>query len=412
MKKPSGIYSFIIFYSMLLLLAYAIFERGFDSVFEQSGGLSPWLYTLSKVNLTQLKVNLLADGSYAFLFSSLLITQISGLMLLSVLLWLLWQLLGPDSQREYSLKKAFALSLLATLISETAIFLFFMYGIPTELTHQFVGSKTIAALSLSVHAFNNSGASYISNLLLQDTLQTNFIIQIGIIGGTILGNLGIFVLIELFSPMMLRRRLADTTIDWSAITKIAIFGTAAGLASYAALYFLMAEESTFYGKNLLETLSYILMEAVGSRGFGSIFTLERDTGITLLTLVYSTFSAAPFGIGGGVGLLFFIYLVALLRGKFRSIPFLETAFSIVKNWILLSFCVLSFCIIAGILSKSSLSSIDMMLIYNSNCLPDPGIKYSNIDLWLITMLSTIGRLSFILASAITLKEKKRASHTY
>ena len=189
-------------YFGLIVISFSVYSILYSEAFVSLSTSSNFSYSIALSSLTQINGDAFHPGlSGAFLLFSLIITQISGIALLSYLLWFYWKLFGDRGEKRYSIIRAFKLTILISFISELILFLFFLYAIPVELTDFSIQKKSLAALSLSINSFNNAGFTHIYQFFDQGVLEQNFILQIGILGGSIIGSLGIFVIYELFSPL-------------------------------------------------------------------------------------------------------------------------------------------------------------------------------------------------------------------
>ena len=305
--------------------------------------------------------------------------------------------------------QAVRLTLTVTLICESALFIFFLYGIPSELTNHSIYQKILAALSLSIQSFNNAGISHAKNLFEEGILESSFIIHIGIIGGTILGNLGIFVIIDLFSPVRLRERLANPQIDWSFITKTTFFGSVLILITFTTIYYFTSAASVFSDKNVLESISYLLMEGVCARGFGSSISTMLTPFQEIIKVLYSLFGAGPFSTGGGIGLLSFMFVFGLMKNKNGKGSSIKSSINITKNWFLISLFILGVSALISYSLQDNNRLVDLAFIYTSNHLNGIATNESTIMTILKSFLSILGRLSFVFACIMTIKQIKYAS---
>ena len=266
MKKPQPIAGFFMIYFGLIVISFSVYSILYSEAFVSLSTSSNFSYSIALSSLTQIKGDAFHPGlSGAFLLFSLIITQISGIALLSYLLWFYWKLFGDRGEKEYSIIRAFKLTILISFISELILFLFFLYAIPVELTDFSIQKKSLAALSLSINSFNNAGFTHIDQFFDQGILEQNFILQIGILGGSLIGSLGIFVIYELFSPLKLRARLADPTIDWSFITKISVYGVILLLLIGSGMFFLLESSNILKEKNIVESVIASMYEITGAR---------------------------------------------------------------------------------------------------------------------------------------------------
>jgi hypothetical protein len=191
---------------------------------------------------------------------------------------------------------------------------FFLYSIPVSEVPE--GRKIWAVIALSAGSFHLAGIPFYNSFFSNTFLGQNFIVQLGITGGITLGSMGIYVLHELFSIRRLRQRLADTSIDWSFITKVSVFIGGVVIAISSLLFWLMEKDQLLSGKNITESAIAAVYEVSAARGFGvSIF----DEGKTEpLTSFVSMALAGPFSNGGGLTLLILVALVFVYKSGRKS----------------------------------------------------------------------------------------------
>ena len=362
------------------------------------------LISVAQACLTQIDASILqiSISPLNYLFS-VLITQISGIFLLSYLLFLYKKL--TETGDHFHLKEAFFTTIKFSLIFEFALFLFFLYSIPLESTGKSVRFKIVSALALSVKSFNNAGLPFIDSFLNEGTIRQNYIIQIGIVAGNIIGSLGIFVIDELLNPKNLRKRLANPGIDWSPITKVTIFGALLMFLTFSTVFYFNEKNGVLSGLNITESVIASIFEISSSRGFG--YTLFSESNDNLNALV-TFFGAAPFSTGGGFTLLILVSIMVFFMKKYLKSMDWTILAKIGRN--LFFYLFISFCFIAlvylGIFGFSFLRfpGTDLWLTLSSNqisMLPD---SHWFFDLFISTV-NIIGRLSFIIICFITLKQK-------
>jgi hypothetical protein len=239
----------------------------------------------------------------------ILMHQAIGLLFNATLFWQCRQIFGEASEKRTGFGDAFTTTIWITLISQILLIMFFLYSIPVSEIPE--GRKIWAAIAVASGAFHLSGIPFYNSFFTNTFLEQNFIFQIGIAGGITLGNLGIFVIHELFSIKRLRQRLADTSIDWTFITKVGVFIGGVAIITSSLLYWLMEKDRLLSGKNITESAIAAVYEVSSVRGFGvSIF----DEGKTEpLTSVVSMALAGPFSNGGGLTLLIFVALAFIFK---------------------------------------------------------------------------------------------------
>lgn len=412
MNRIPVIYGLLLAYLVLISACFIGIHYGFSHVFENSTLSNSWLYSTSLVNLTNFDTKGFISAPLSFHVFSLIISQTSAVIILSSLLWLCWQLFGNEKEKYFSIFKAFQLTILVNLICESGLFLFFMYAIPQELAGNNFTQKLLAAISLAVYSFNNAGISQANDLFEAGVLESEFILQVGLIGGTIMGNLGIFVIIDLLSPVNLRKRLANPETDWCFLTKVSVFGAAFVLISFSVIYFLTSDALTFSDKNILESISFMLIEGVGARGFGDFMEGNQSFLHQIIKLGYSFFGAGPFSSGGGAGLLMFVFVISLVKGNQITSINSKRSKLIIRNWLLFSLTILVFFTLFGFAVNGESRFMDFAFIFNSHQLSHDSTEDSVIITVLKCASSIFGRLSFIIACLITIKHRNNAPSTF
>lgn len=400
MRKLSPIPSFLFIYLGLILLSFSIHQLFFPEVMDSMPNFSAVvaLSSLTQINSANLFESL---PPVSYLVFSLIITQVSGIVLLSYLFWYCQNIFGTKKERVAGLSNAFKLTIKISLISETLLFLLFVYSIPKELTDYSVHKKIIAALSLAVNSFNNAGSAH---LFTPAILEQNFILQIGIIGGSTLGSLGIFVIYELLSPIKLRERLNDPSIDWSFITKISVFGTAFVLLFGSISFYFIEFNNFLAGKNLMESVIASIFEISSTRGFG--FYLTENTSSSVLKSLISLIGSGPFSTGGGLTLLGLMWIYSITRkGSTKSIHFTLTN-SIIKNFLIYSFFTFSITTTILLIIDSDTTVyntfINQFELFTTNRLTIT--TSANLPIDLIKGITIItGRIGFIMACFLTLR---------
>jgi Trk-type K+ transport system membrane component len=409
MSKSIGIRGFLMIYVTIIAICIIGNLYGFEQSLTTPHS---WIYSISLSTLTHFTVSHTSlPSSESFYIYSIIITQVSGLVLLSVLLWLCWQLFGNDHEKSFTVAKALKYTSIVTLISELALFIFFLYSIPKELTNDSFHQKLWAAVSLAVHSFNNAGFTNWTHYFQEDVLSNNFMVQVGVIAGSLLGSLGIFVIIELFSPSELRKRLDNPSVDWTFITKISLFGSAIILAGYAIIYLISSNQSGLADRNILESISLVFMDGASARGFGYPLVNGLSFETKLLYTTFSFIGAGPFSTGGGTSLLFFVFIYTLAKRKNRTSKSVKTASKIVKNWLVLTVIFVGVLLLMAIVIEDEIKVSEMLLVYNSNYISSLSVGKTNISTLLTIFLNIGGRISFIIACLITLNQIKHASRS-
>ena len=410
MKRPPFFHGFLIFYFALIAGTYLgnqfLFHENFTI---SSSGLL--VLSIAQSSLTGIIGPVLSQNiSAAYIYFSLIITQLGGIGLLTYLLFLYWQLFHPNMP-QHSIKAAFLLTIKVTVIVETCLFIFFLYALSGSDTNQSVYNQILPSLMLSIHSFNNAGLPFVESVSQLDSITHSFILQLGIIGGNTMGGLGIFVIDELLNPINLRRRLADPKIDWSPITKLSLFGGAFILLIFSCHFYIHEKGALLGDFQLIDSIIASIYETSSARGFGySLFNSLQINEIVAL------FGAGTFTTGGGFTLVIIMPILSFfMKNHLKSMDW-EIIAKLAKNLIiyfLISLCVASliFLLIKNT-TDSQYSFSKLMNTLNTNQL-SVSHSISGSNSLFLGIVNIIGRLSFVVACIITLKQirKKHASST-
>lgn len=371
-------------------------------------------YSIAQASLIHFNDNAISASitDYYILFQ-ILVTQAAGILFLSFLLWLYRRLISRGTN-DQSIKDAVRLTIKVSLLVELILLLFFMYAIPIEFANTGFFDKLLAALMLSVNSFNNAGLSYLNQFLIPGTVQQSFIIQIGVIAGSTLGSLGIFVIDELLSPKNLRYRLKHPEVDWSLFSKLSIFGAVFIFIVFSGIFYLNEKKGVLSELNLVESIIASAFETSSARGFG--YSLYNYSNVSFNSFV-TLFGAGPFSTGGGFTLLslaaiFSVFVKRHLR-YFEWICLKKLS----KNlfiYLFISICIFSLVYIAlSGFANPDINKFDLWLILSTNQMEIPANAPWYIHLF-ISIMNITGRMSFIVASYITLSQIKNrhASHLF
>ena len=403
MKKPDYIIGFIGIYLLAIFLDFLINDFLFSDFF--GSGTEKLIKAVAQFSLVNFdKDN--SEISSSYLFYSLIVTQLAGIMWLTIFLWCYRKLF--DQTNPHSLKDTLYVTLKVSIIIEVVLFLFFLYAIPGDYVNQSFSQRLLTALTLSVNSFNNAGISHLDQILGNDMMQSSYVLQLGVIGGSALGNLGIFVINELFAPTNLRHRLAHPNTDWSFITKISVFGGSAIILIGSLLFFINEQNAAFTDKNLMESIIGSIFEVNSSRGFG--YYLYENCGSTseVILIITNMLGSGPFSTGGGLTILFFPALLYLLSGKNHKYgPNLKLSYILVKNLVLYSILVFAFVTVAKYFLDDSHHILNILhnqwMMFSSNTVSWKGS--GNLSSMVDVATITFGRISFIVACYMTWKKK-------
>lgn len=409
MMKRNPLVSFLAIYCLLIFCSYLLSFLPTGSNVETVSSVDHFLFAISQASLTSTDViNNEFGNSTVFSVSSLLITQVSGIVLLAYLLWFYWQLFSVKRPAA-GLIDAFRLTVKLSFLLVSGLFLFFLYAYPSDIEHISSGEKILAALSLAIGSFNNAGLAHFVDPSYGDALLGDSIIQIGIIAGITLGNLGIFVIDELLSPKNLRYRLEHPEKDWSMMTKLVVFGTAALIALFSVLYWLSENKGSLSDINIMESLIASFYEISASRGFG--FSGEASAGLnSILLYVASLVATGPFSIGGGITLLSIVFVMGILTpGRIKQGD-ARIAFQLSKRLIVVTLAsILLLIALGGLIGNwHSLSPllVDVWMSFTCNKLIVPAESTWG-EAIIIGLTNIIGRIAFIVACYLTLTRKPK-----
>jgi len=339
--------------------------------------------------------------SIAHILFSILIIQVTGLLFNTTLFWQCRQMFGNTSEKQSGFGDAFINTFWITLISQALLMVFFFYSIPASEVPE--GRKILAALATASGSFHLGGIPFYDSLFSKTFLEQNFVVQLGITGGITLGSLGIFVIHELFSIPKPRQRLADTSIDWSFITKVSVFVGGAAIFISSLLYWFMEKDRLLAGKNITESAIATVYEVSTIRGFGvSLFNPDKTEPLTSFV---SMALAGPFSNGGGLTLLIFVAFAYLFKSS-RKAAEIRIGGRILWKLSIISGIILTFASFSILLGAISLTQIIPAFTGNSITI-SPDITWGA-SLWLSLLMFT-GKLAFVMAAfwLISLTEKPK-----
>ncbi len=361
------------------------------------------LYGIANATLTHSFFQLNSSPSHSHFFFTLITALTAGLLLNTVLLWLCRQLLGSDTDKSLNLKNAFNTTLAITTICMVLLLIFFVYSVPIQAVAN--GHKWRACLSLTVGSFHLAGIPFYSSFFESGYLESNFVIQLGITAGVTLGNLGIFVLHELFSPLRLRQRLADPSIDWSIVTKVSVFAGVIGVAATSACFYIMERERLLAGKNIMEMAFASVYEMTAARGFGVSLFATSNSSAELLKNLSALFLTGPFSIGGGLTLLLFS-AIFFLRAKEQKSADVRAA-SLLNTTLLIVFTIsILIALPAVLVSATSVQEIIPAYTGNSSLIASESTWGSVV---IHGALMIVGKLALIAASFSVLSKMKHTN---
>jgi hypothetical protein len=356
-----------------------------------------FLLTISQITLTHADLGDVARPITAtMLILNLIITQLSGLLFFSVLFYFCLRLFGTDEEKALKPRNIIAATALALLIGELLLSLFFLYGLSKSGSDALLQSKILTSLTLAINVINQAGFSNWRHFFDESVMSGDLIIQMGVLGGSLFGGLGMYAIYELFSPYKLRQRLANPAIDWSFITKWSVFGSAAALLLYLLFYFLVAKNSIPLDKTHVESLAFVMMEGIGARGWG--LQISEATGLAAdLNVAMSYLASAPFSPGGGASLLILVFGFALFRSKAKLSTHVRTGYGVIMIWLPGTSIILLFAAFFVHITNSQISIREIMLLYSNHHVQ---LSYSEHlpELIIKALLLVVGRWSLIVAA--------------
>ncbi len=409
MQKPNPLTGFFLSYCCLILICFVGCFLFYPSAFNSIENESVFSYAVSITSLTHTNISLVTNSNIGLTLFSLFITQAGGILILSYLLFYYWQLFGSEAEKENVLSKAFTVTIVVSLIAEVGLFLFFMYGIPMEITNDNLNNKVLAALSLSINSFNNAGFSWRSLVIEDGFMSQNFILQIGVIGGSVLGSLGIYVIYDLLSPEKLRERLNDPSMDWSFMTKVSLFGATFILISGTISYYLIESNQLLKEANIVESVFASIYEMCSSRGFGfSLFQNQYYGSTNYLRNAVSIFGGGPFSTAGGITVLIFTGFILIFYKKGQRSGNLKTAISLAKNLLYYHLIGFSILYISMLLTGSefpwNIIFTNQIAAFTNTSIHI--ISSNNMENLIQTITVIIGRVGFIIPCFLTLRSLK------
>lgn len=401
MSRSEALLKFLLFYLFVFLSSTFLNYYLTEAALSESSSAERLLIAVSQTTMTHVEGSrTCSDVNVALLFASVILTQINGLVILAILYWLYLQLFGTDKDKNCTISRAFATTLIVIAICEICLFAFYLYSMPLEISDDNLPKKILAALTLTVNTFCQAGISYHACYFHPGVLDSNFMIHIGIVGGILLSGLGIFVIIELFSPAKLRTRLDDQSVDWSPITKLSVFGSAIMLVFQVLLLYILEEPATPKMFKMMDQIALVLADASSGRGFGLDFISKNSwisqSGATLL----GSLGSGPFSTGGGLTLIGILFIVRIFFRN-RSSNFIETGYRISKNWFLITAIFLIITVIAVQMIATNISFYQILRAYLTLSIYPPEAGHTG-EYLILMFTNLIGRISFIIACIMAL----------
>jgi potassium uptake TrkH family protein len=237
------------------------------------------------------------------------------------------------------LRQVIWLTVLIEGIGFLAIFL--TWGPEAEFEN--LSQKLFFSLFHSISSFCNAGFSLYTNGMYEQPVRTAYILHLVMACIVIIGGLGFSPIMDVFSPMALRERLAMPWKDWKLNSKIAIYMAIVLIVFGTAGFYLLERNNTLAGTNLTESLITSFFQSVVTRtaGFNTVDTTKLLDPTLILMMFLMFIGASPGSTGGGIKtttfLLIAVSVISTIRGKKiisidkRTIPMelLFKAFSVI-----------------------------------------------------------------------------------
>ena len=278
---------------------------------------------------------------------------------------------------------------------------FFTYGLSADPLASF-SNKISNAIWLSAQAFFNNGFSGIDAIIDREFLRNSFIIQLGMIGGSTLGALGIYVILELFSPVQLQRRLDDPAIDWSWITKLTVFGTIAITLLGGIWYWANMEQILPEEKGIIDHLAYAMLDYSAVRGSGFSLSNHEVISSSAVSQFIMIFAGGPFSTLGGLSMLGIAGASTLLVSK--RFHFLQLSLTITKNWFVLVIIAFMLFIPLQMINNQQLSLKAFLVLFTCNMI-DLDVYQGHLSSLLLVLINGIGRISLLLSCSLSFSKK-------
>lgn len=409
MTKSGPIFGFFMTYIGLILICFLAYFYLYPNIFNTAEGQTIFSYAVSVASLTHTNVPVIGDSNIGFIVFSVIVTQISGVLFLSYLLYYCRQLFGTAAEKAFGLFRAFKDTIVVTLIVEAGLFIFYIYGIPMDIAGGSLNNKVLSALSMSINSFNNAGFSWWMLIIEDGFLSQNFFLQIGAIGGTVIGSLGIYAIYDLFSPKKLRERLENPFMDWSFITKASLFGAALILASGSFLFYMLESNYALKETNIMEAVFASIYEICAFRGFGfSLFDLSELSTTYYLGTFISILGGGPFSTAGGLTVLIFTGFMFLFYKKEKRSASQNTAISLSKNLLYYHLIWFNILFVLMLLIKSELSwqstFLSQIAAFTTTHLDYTASGGGHQLIQITTVI--FGRVGFIVACFLTVRSHK------
>ncbi len=182
------------------------------------------------------------------------------------------------------------------------------------------GHRIYTSVFHSISAFCNAGFSTFDFNF--ETPLVSELYMLHIFMGVIIffGSLGFPVIRDVFSPLMLRSRLAEPWKDWKLSSKIAIYTSfVLILVGMASFYFLHVQEY-YKDQSTIAKIAICFFQSVNLRtsGFNTISLEHLPTTLLLLSIFLMFIGASSASTGGGIKTSTFIVMMVAVIGTIRG----------------------------------------------------------------------------------------------
>jgi len=392
----------LLIYAIIIIISIAGNFFFIDNSDNSLSGAAVFTLSIATSTLTHEVLAFNFIPSISHILFKILIIQLAGLLFNTTLFWQCRQIFGNTLDRLSGFRDAFMTTFWITLISQAFLVVFFIYSIPASEVPE--GRKIWAALATATGSFHLGGIPFYDSFFSKRFLEQNFVVQLGITGGITLGSLGIFVIHELFSIPKLRQRLADTSIDWSFITKVSVLVGGSAIVLSSILYWFMEKDRLLAGKNITESAIATVYEVSTIRGFG--VNLYDPVKTEPLTSFVSIILTGPFSNGGGLTLLVIIVFAFLFKSIKKSTE-VRISGRLLWKLSIISGIILTLASFGILLGTISLPQVIPTFTNNSVAI-SPDITWDSG--LLLSWLMLTGKLAFVVAAfrLISLAGKLRA----
>ncbi len=183
-----------------------------------------------------------------------------------------------------------------------------------------------------------------------------------------------------------------------------MFGGAAVLAIHYIFMFLSEEWIGGEKYTILDHVASGLADASGARGFGMEFIPKTSLLSQAEYLIVAALGSGPFSAGGGLGLIGILFFVRIFTKRSHDSKYIQTAFSISKNWLIFSLIFLTLAILFMQVAPHGISISRLLQSYFTLRVTPPDQELLSGYL-LLSVANVAGRVSYIIACFMTLPKQ-------